>query len=79
MAGTAFVTVGSGFIGGKLVERLIGEGTSVRALARSEDSAHRVEELGAEAVRGDLDDRASLAAGSRKRRGSCCPSPGNRR
>jgi nucleoside-diphosphate-sugar epimerase len=64
MAGTAFVTGGSGFIGGKLVERLVGEGTTVRALARSEDSARRVEELGAEAVRGDLGDRASLAAGA---------------
>jgi nucleoside-diphosphate-sugar epimerase len=64
MAGTAFVTGGSGFIGGKLVERLVGEGTIVRALARSEDSARRVEGLGAEAVRGDLGDRASLAAGA---------------
>jgi nucleoside-diphosphate-sugar epimerase len=64
MAGTAFVTGGSGFIGGRLIERLVGEGTSVRALARSESSARRVEALGAEAVRGDLSDRASLAAGA---------------
>jgi nucleoside-diphosphate-sugar epimerase len=64
MAGTAFVTGGSGFIGGKLVERLVREGTAVRALARSESSARRVEELGAEAVRGELGDRASLAAGA---------------
>jgi nucleoside-diphosphate-sugar epimerase len=64
MTDTAFVTGGSGSIGGKLVERLVGEGKAVRALARSEQSARRVEELGAEAVRGDLGDRASLAAGA---------------
>lgn len=64
MTGTAFVTGGSGFIGGRLVERLVGEGKTVRALARSGPSASRVEALGAEAVRGDLDDRDSLAAGA---------------
>jgi nucleoside-diphosphate-sugar epimerase len=64
MAETAFVTGGSGFIGGKLVERLSGEGRRVRALARSDASAERVRSLGAEPVRGDLGDRASLAAGA---------------
>jgi nucleoside-diphosphate-sugar epimerase len=64
MAGVAFVTGGSGFIGGRLVERLVGEGRAVRALARSEQSAERVESLGAEPVRGDLGDRASIAAGA---------------
>ncbi len=64
MPSAAFVTGGSGFIGGRLIERLIAEGRMVRALARSDDSARRVEELGAEAVRGDLGDRASLAAGA---------------
>lgn len=64
MAGTAFVTGGSGFIGGRLIERLVREGTAVRALARSDDSARRVEELGAEAARGDLGDRDSIAAGA---------------
>jgi nucleoside-diphosphate-sugar epimerase len=58
----AFVTGGSGFIGGRLVERLVGEGTTVRALARSKQSAERVAALGAEPVRGDIGDRASLAA-----------------
>src|SRR5207344_1998522 len=64
MAEAAFVTGGSGFIGGRLVQRLVAEGRPVRALARSETSAERVAELGAEPVRGDLGDRDSLAAGA---------------
>ena len=64
MAATAFVTGGSGFIGGKLVQRLVAKGHPVRALARSDEAAERVAELGAEPVRGDLADRASLAAGA---------------
>jgi nucleoside-diphosphate-sugar epimerase len=64
MTETAFVTGGSGFIGGRLVERLVAEGRPVRALARSEASARRVAELGAEPVRGDIGDPASLAAGA---------------
>jgi len=62
MAGATFVTGGSGFIGGRLVERLVREGRPVRALARSDVSAAAVERLGAEPVRGDLADRESLAA-----------------
>ncbi|MFI5028127.1 MAG: NAD-dependent epimerase/dehydratase family protein [Solirubrobacterales bacterium] len=62
--GAKFVTGGSGFIGGRLIERLVSEGHAVRALARSDSSAERVEELGAEAVRGELGDRSSLAAGA---------------
>jgi nucleoside-diphosphate-sugar epimerase len=56
----AFVTGGSGFIGGRLVERLVREGTRVKALARSDASADRVAELGAEPVRGDITDPTSL-------------------
>jgi nucleoside-diphosphate-sugar epimerase len=59
---TAFVTGGSGFIGGRLVERLARDVVSVRALARSEDSAQLVAKRGADPVRGDLSDRASLEA-----------------
>jgi len=36
---TAFVTGGSGFIGGRLIERLRAEGWAVRALARSEGAS----------------------------------------
>jgi nucleoside-diphosphate-sugar epimerase len=61
---TAFVTGGSGFVGGALLERLRREGWDIRALARSERAAERVRELGAEPVRGDLDDRAALKVGA---------------
>lgn len=65
MAETAFVTGGSGFIGGKLVQRLVDEGRTVCALARSDGAAERVAALGAEPVRGELGDRESLAAGAK--------------
>jgi nucleoside-diphosphate-sugar epimerase len=61
---TAFVTGGSGFIGGRLIERLTREGVKVRALARSDSSAAKVEALGAEAVRGDLDDENAMRDGA---------------
>lgn len=64
MSGTAFVTGGSGFVGGRLIRRLVSEGTGVRALARSDASAEKVAALGAEPVRGDLEDAASLRAGA---------------
>src|SRR3954454_3836948 len=61
---TAFVTGGSGFVGGALIRRLVREGWTVRALARSDRSVQAVEEAGAEAVRGDLDDTAAMRAGA---------------
>ena len=60
----AFVTGGSGFIGGALIERLRSENWDVRSLARSERAAERVLALGAEPMTGDLDDRDSLRAGA---------------
>jgi nucleoside-diphosphate-sugar epimerase len=59
---SAFVTGGSGFIGGALLERLTAAGCRVSALARSTASAAAVEAHGARAARGDLDDPASIAA-----------------
>ena len=61
---TAFVTGGSGFVGGALLRRLAAEGWRTRALARSESSAARVSEAGAEPVRGDLDDPDAIRAGA---------------
>ncbi len=61
---TAFVTGGSGFIGGALIERLRDESWDVRALARSAGSEERVRALGAEPVSGDLEDRSALAEGA---------------
>jgi nucleoside-diphosphate-sugar epimerase len=61
---SAFVTGGSGFIGGRLIKRLVGGGARVRALARSDASASKVEALGAEPARGDLEDPASIATGA---------------
>jgi nucleoside-diphosphate-sugar epimerase len=61
---SAFVTGGSGFIGGRLVRRLVSDGWRVRALARSDRSAEAVEGAGAEAVRGDLDQVEAMRAGA---------------
>jgi nucleoside-diphosphate-sugar epimerase len=61
---SAFVTGGSGFIGGALVRRLVADGWTVRALVRSDASADAVRAHGAEPVRGELADRASMTAGA---------------
>jgi nucleoside-diphosphate-sugar epimerase len=61
---TAFVTGGSGFIGGVLIRRLVRDGWTLRALARSESSADRVRDAGAEPVMGDLFDVAAMRTGA---------------
>ncbi|HEX8855722.1 MAG TPA: NAD-dependent epimerase/dehydratase family protein [Thermoleophilaceae bacterium] len=61
---TAFVTGGSGFIGGRLIERLVSDGVRVRALARSDSSAEAVRQRGAEPVRGDLDNVDAMREGA---------------
>jgi len=60
----AFVTGGSGFIGGRLIERLLADGHRVRALARSPASAERVRALGAEPVAGELASMDAMRAGA---------------
>jgi nucleoside-diphosphate-sugar epimerase len=60
---TAFVTGGSGFVGGRLIERLVRDGWSVRALARSPRAADAVRTRGAEPVRGELGEQQTLAEG----------------
>jgi nucleoside-diphosphate-sugar epimerase len=59
-----FVTGGSGFIGGQLIERLRAEGHLVRALARSAAAAESVGARGAEPVTGELADVAAIRAGA---------------
>lgn len=59
----AFVTGGSGFVGGRVIRELRKRGVAVAALARSPKAIGVVESLGATAVRGDLDDRAAMQAG----------------
>jgi nucleoside-diphosphate-sugar epimerase len=59
-----FVTGGSGFIGGRLIERLCAEGHLVRALARSSAAEESVRARGAEPVPGELADVAAMRAGA---------------
>ncbi|MCW3056497.1 MAG: hypothetical protein JWO21_466 [Solirubrobacterales bacterium] len=59
-----FVTGGSGFIGGRLIERLRADGHAVRALARSSAAAERVRASGAEPIDGELADVAAMRAGA---------------
>ncbi len=56
-----FVTGASGWIGSAVVPELLGGGHTVVGLARSEDSAERLERAGAAVWEGDLDDPATLA------------------
>src|SRR5262245_20701003 len=58
----ALVTGGTGFIGSALVRELVGRGWRVRALVRSPGGAEAMRALGAEAARGDVLDRAAVAA-----------------
>jgi dihydroflavonol-4-reductase len=59
----AFVTGGSGVVGGALVERLRERGDEVVGLARSDDAQATLERRGARVVRGDLFDGDALARG----------------
>jgi nucleoside-diphosphate-sugar epimerase len=61
---TAFVSGGSGFIGGRLISRLTSEGWSVRALARSPSAAQKVRAAGAEPVDGDLERVEAMRSGA---------------
>ncbi len=63
--GPALVTGGSGLVGGAVLRRLVAEGRDVRALARSDLAADAVRALGADPVRGDVLDPASLADAAR--------------
>ena len=56
------VTGASGWIGSASVKELIAAGHHVLGLARSDESAAEIAKLGADVVRGSLDDLASLRA-----------------
>jgi nucleoside-diphosphate-sugar epimerase len=58
-----FVTGGTGFIGNILVRRLAARGDEVRALVRSKKGKEKMEAAGAQAVWGDVTERASLREG----------------
>lgn len=61
---SAFVTGGSGFIGRRLVARLVREGARVQALARSEAAAATLRAAGGHPVAGDLGDIAAMRSGA---------------
>lgn len=61
-----FVTGGSGFVGQNLIPMLIEQGYQVNALARSTKAIHKVETLGATAIKGDLNDANALVIGVQK-------------
>jgi dihydroflavonol-4-reductase len=63
VSGPAFLTGGSGFVGGALLQRLTGDGREVRALARSSEAARVVQAWGGIAVRGDVFDVDALRSG----------------
>jgi nucleoside-diphosphate-sugar epimerase len=60
----AFVTGGTGFIGGRLVRKLRERGDDVVALVRSPDKALELERLGVELVKGDLTDVDAIRRGT---------------
>jgi nucleoside-diphosphate-sugar epimerase len=59
-----FLTGASGWIGSAVVPELIGAGHQVLGLARSDSSSTAVAALGAEVLRGDLEDLDALRAGA---------------
>ena len=60
-----FLTGATGFIGSAIAGELLGAGHEVLGLARSDDKAGALKQLGIEAHRGDLLDTDSLVAGAR--------------
>lgn len=59
-----FVTGASGFVGSAVVAELLAAGHKVVGLARSDGSAATIASMGAEVLRGSLDDLASLRNGA---------------
>jgi dihydroflavonol-4-reductase len=61
----AFLTGGSGFLGGALLQGLLARGDTVTALARSDGAAAALADKGVYVARGDTLDEDALAAGMR--------------
>src|SRR5687767_4286587 len=58
-----FLTGGTGFIGGRVAEKLRARGDDVVALVRSPDKAAKLRELGCELVEGDLSSANAIRQG----------------
>ena len=58
-----FVTGATGFLGGRLVEKLRERGDEVTCLVRSPEKAARLQELGCRLVAGDLSDEDAIRTG----------------
>ncbi|MCU1413564.1 MAG: NAD-dependent epimerase/dehydratase [Microbacteriaceae bacterium] len=59
-----FVTGASGFIGSNVVPELLQHGHTVLGMARSDEGAAKVEAMGAEVLRGNIDDLDSIRKGA---------------
>lgn len=59
-----FLTGATGFIGSRILPDLLAAGHQVLGLTRSDEGAHALEQAGAQAIRGTLEDPASLRAGA---------------
>ena len=58
----AFLTGGTGFVGGAVLSALVAEGRDVVALARDDAGRRRIQAFGANAVEGDVLDEDSLVS-----------------
>ncbi len=65
-----FITGAAGFIGTAITRELIANGHQVVGLARSDDNARALEELGATVHRGSLEDLDSLRKGAQETEGT---------
>ncbi|HLN60806.1 MAG TPA: SDR family NAD(P)-dependent oxidoreductase, partial [Symbiobacteriaceae bacterium] len=57
----AVVTGANGFVGSRVVRRLVGEGMQVRALVRRPEACGDLAEMGAQLFQGDITDAAAVA------------------
>ncbi|MGD1035578.1 MAG: NAD-dependent epimerase/dehydratase family protein, partial [Candidatus Dormibacteria bacterium] len=65
MSGPVLITGAGGFVGGAVLERLLGAGFEVRALVRGPEAAARIGSAGAQPVIGDILDGDGLVTAMR--------------